>query len=284
MPETGTFTRARSIFDASMQVLRANKPLFVFNIVGMSLVVGAAAAIFGLGVLKNPDLHLSSVWQRLVVFYLLMMFLSTFSQAAFVHEAMMAFNGNPVSVRRGFAFAFRRIKAILFWSLFAGVVGLLINRLEQKLSIFGKLSMRLIGMAWSVASIFAIQVLLREKTSNPIELLRKSSLTLKRKWGETIAGYVGVTAGLGFVVFALTIGGMVLGIVLARMDVLPEPAPGSRAIFIAIGAVALLVVAVFAGTIDEIFRCALYVYATEETIPAPFDPALMDAAWKIKKS
>ena len=41
--------------------------------------------------------------------------------------------------------------------------------------------------------------------------------------------------------------------------------------------------AVIAGCIDTIFRCALYIYATEGVPPAPYDEALMDAAWKVRK-
>jgi predicted alternative tryptophan synthase beta-subunit len=35
---------------------------------------------------------------------------------------------------------------------------------------------------------------------------------------------------------------------------------------------------------DDIFRCALYVYASEGVVPAPYTAELMDAAWKVRKS
>jgi hypothetical protein len=34
----------------------------------------------------------------------------------------------------------------------------------------------------------------------------------------------------------------------------------------------------------HIYRGALYVYATEGVVPAPYTAELMDAAWKVKKT
>jgi hypothetical protein len=213
-----------------------------------------------------------------------MEFLSTFTNVAFVHEAIMAMNGRPVSVRRGFSFALKRIKAILLWSLFAGVIGMLLIKLEEKLNIFGKLGLRLAGMAWSVASIFAIQVMIRDETSNPIELVQKSIMALKKKWGETVAGYIGLSMGVSLMLTVFLVGGFILGVVLIVTDVVHEPAPGTQDLIRNVGFALLLLALVFQGIINNIFRCALYLYATEDVIPSPFDPELMDAAWKVKKS
>ena len=57
------------------------------------------------------------------VAYFVSMFLATFSNVAFYHEIMQALNGQPVFIRRGFRFAATRWKAVLLWSLFAGLVG-----------------------------------------------------------------------------------------------------------------------------------------------------------------
>ncbi len=37
------------------------------------------------------------------------------------------------------------------------------------------------------------------------------------------------------------------------------------------------------GVANHIYRCALYLYAAEGTVPAPYDRESMDQAWKFKK-
>src|SRR5437762_1990954 len=78
-------------------------------------------------------------------------------------------------------------------SLLGGVVGLIGRGLEERLSFVGRLVAGLIGLAWSVASIFAIPILARENSfTNPFALLSRSAETIKRTWGEMLAGYVGM--------------------------------------------------------------------------------------------
>ena len=52
----------------------------------------------------------------------------------------------------------------------------------------------MIGLAWSVAAIFAIPILIAQpEISNPFTILGKSATTLKRTWGEMLAGYIGMS-------------------------------------------------------------------------------------------
>src|SRR5215469_4694417 len=125
--------------------------------------------------------------------YLLNMFLATLSSVAFNSEILEALSGRPVSIQHGIEAALRRWKSVLFWSLLAGTVGLFIRALEDRFAILGRLIAGMIGLAWSVASIFAIPILVREPSlSNPFEVLSKSARTIKATWGEMLAGYLGM--------------------------------------------------------------------------------------------
>jgi len=124
------------------------------------------------------------------VAYFTSMFLATFCNVAFYHEIMQALGGNAVSIRRGFQFAVARWRAVLLWSLFAGLVGYLINAIEQRFGLLGRLITSFLGFAWSIACIFIIPTLVREeKTENPLKLLRSSAGTVKRTWGELVIGF-----------------------------------------------------------------------------------------------
>ncbi|MBI5691943.1 MAG: hypothetical protein HZC55_17820 [Verrucomicrobia bacterium] len=213
------------------------------------------------------------------VIYLLSLLLGTFCNVAFYHEILRALAGQPVSVRSGFSFARSRIGSILMWSLLAGTVGLIIRAIEERLGWLGKIVMGLIGTAWSVAAVFAIPVIVRHEERNPFAVLRASALTLKQTWGESLVGFLGVQA-LGLVVlfaslaFALTevilivaLHRVWLGVALAVLFVL-----------------ALVLYGFVLSLATHVYRCALYVFASEGVVPQPYSREMMDAGWKIRKA
>ncbi|HUL51183.1 MAG TPA: hypothetical protein VLU94_01230, partial [Candidatus Nitrosotalea sp.] len=63
----------------------------------------------------------------LAFLYFLSMFAATFLNVAFYNEILAALSGQPVSISRGLRFACTRLKAILMWTVFAGLVGLIIK-------------------------------------------------------------------------------------------------------------------------------------------------------------
>jgi len=282
MPEQGAIRRSWSLLNASMEILLKNKVLMLYPVMGIAFTAAIATFFFGVAIWGVAPFSVPEdgpFFQPVVAFfYLVMMFGFTFTSVAFSHEVMIAFSGEPVSLRRGFAFARRRIKAILLWSLFAGLVGLLIKNLEQKFGFIGRIILSVTGVVWSVASVFAIQVMIREESANPLELLRKSSATMKRTWKENLVGYVGI--GL---VTSLFFGVCFIAILIGMGFVMPSVGPrGSIALGTAIGLLFVSTV-VLTSSLDNIFRCALYIYASEGVAPAPYDPELMDTAWKVKK-
>jgi hypothetical protein len=110
-------------------------------------------------------------------------------------------------------------------------------------------------------------------------MLRQSSMVLRKTWGESLVGYVGITVGSWIVLLAslvFLIGSVALAVILKNPIIL------FASIFIWIGAMVLL--SYLASLAGDVYRCALYVYASEGVVPAPYTPELMDAAWKIKKA
>ena len=225
----------------------------------------------------------------LTLLYFISMFLATFSNVAFYHEIMRALNGDVVSIRRGYQFAASRWRMVLLWSLFAGLVGYVIQTIQERMGFLGRIVTGLIGFAWSAACIFIIPTIVQDKeTSNPLKLLNNSVGTLRRTWGETIVGF----AGIG-ILSALAVFTVVIGILLAiayPMVVLAAPNSGLNphrllfvpAIMVLIAVVAATALSYMGGMINSIYRCALYIYATEGVVPGTFDKELLDSAWKVK--
>jgi hypothetical protein len=211
--------------------------------------------------------------------YLVAMVSATFFNVAFYNEILKALRGEAVSIRSGLSFACSRIVPILLWSLFAGIVGLVIRNLEQRFGWLGKLVMSFVGAVWSVASVFAIPVIVREGEANPVAVLRRSAATLRKTWGESLLGYVGLTFASTVVVLGslvLLVAGIVLALALNH--------PWLIAFFAVSWLVAVFALSYVVGIANHIYRCSLFLYASDGTVPAPFTPELMDGAWKVKKA
>jgi hypothetical protein len=212
------------------------------------------------------------------VVYLLSLFVAAFFNTAFYHEILRALAGADVSIGGGLRFAVGRIRAILWWSLLAGTVGLIIRAIEERLGWLGKLVMAAIGTVWSVAAVFAIPVIVRRDESNPLAVLRDSALTLKRTWGESLVGFVGIKlAGVALALGVLVgVGSIVLLTMVVR--------PGWFVVALsAMWFIAVMVAGFVIHLATHVYRCALYVYATEGVVPAPYTAEMMNAGWKIRK-
>jgi len=210
--------------------------------------------------------------------YLVSMFITTFLNVSLYSQVIKALAGESVSVAGGLRFGLKRIRSVMVWSLFAGTVGLLLQKLEQRLGLFGKLGLNLFGTMWSVACIFVIPVIIREDNSNPLSLIRNSAATIRKTWGEVLVGFAGITIGSFLVVFAWS--ALVL-----ELALLSKHTPYAGLVPL-IGLIWLLAVVAWlcvTRLANAIFRCALYVYATEGVVPEPYTVDLMDTAWKVKK-
>jgi hypothetical protein len=246
-----------------------------------ALKVGPTAAGIPMITQKN-GVPIKSPWPVLILLpvYFISMFLATFLNVAYYSEIIAALNGRGVSLRRGFGVARRRLPAILAWSLMAGLVGWLIRAVQERLPFGGRIVMGLIGIAWSVATVFAIPVIIQEESArNPLKILRQSAATLKRTWGEGLLGYIGFSASRT-AIFLLSLLPFLLGCGLAYLS-------HSILIFVIssiLWMICLMAVAYVSGVASQVYRCALYIYAAEGVIPEPYNQELMDGAWRIKKS
>ncbi len=238
--------------------------------------------LFEYGPGKNGQLEpvaLQAQWYAYVVLlYIPCMFCATFLNVAMYSQILAAFRGEVVSIRNGLRFAAQRSWTILGWSLFAGAIGYLIRALEERVGFVGRLLVSLIGVAWSVASVFAIPVIVcQAETKSPFSILKESAGTLRKTWGETLAGYVGLS-GLNLLVIFGGLGVVGVSVVLAL-------ALNQFWIIIATGVLFLILFLSYSYVVSvaqQVFICALYLYASEGTVAAPYSQEMFDQAWKTK--
>ena len=211
-----------------------------------------------------------------VCLYLLAMYFATFFNVAFYHEILAALRGESVSITRGLFFACTRWHAILLWSLFAGLVGVLIRVIEDRLGVIGRIIAGILGTVWSVASLFVVPAIAYDSEAvNPLRLLRESANSLRHTWGETLIGYVGLS-------FA--------NLLILLLSVIPMTAAVVASVLwqnywiIAVASVVwiggLCCWGYLTNVASQVYKGALYLYANERTIPAPYSEELLDSAWK----
>jgi hypothetical protein len=292
MSWTSRLQTSWQLLQSSIRVLRDQPRLLLFPIIStlcaltLALFFFAPVIAVGIAVAKSGGDHVEMPARINAIFYaygaviyLVSMFIATFFNVAFYNEIIHAFAGEPVSLGRGLRFAVGRLPAIAMWSLLAGTVGLIIRAIEERLGWLGKIVMGLIGTAWSVAAVFAIPVIIRRSDTNPLAVLRDSAVTLKRTWGESLIGFVGLHIGgavlaLGSIVFAIA---AVFGLAALHQWWLVLAVLGAWLL-------AVILWSFIISVATHVYRCALYVYASEGVVPGPFTADMMNAGWKVKKA
>jgi hypothetical protein len=276
---TGVLTSAIAVFFLAPVVLVLVAPHWVSG-TGIQTIADRMGFLrFSNGASFN--FHLQPIGTTiLAAIYLLNMFLATLANVAFNAEILEALNGQSVSILRGITVACRRWQPILLWSLVAGVIGLIIRSLEERWALVGRAVAGLIGLAWSMASIFAIPILAWDASvSNPLAILSKSATTIKRTWGEMLAGYVGMK-GMNILVLLASVFSWV-GVGLGAY-LLSNPW-----ILLDFGVPWLATIIVYgylSNIASRVYLCALYLYASAGQVPAQYDASMMAMGWKLKKT
>ena len=291
-------TRLRTslqIIHQSMLVIGKHRKLLLFpllHIAGGIVVV----AFFLIPVIAGlPEFAIPTVLDRLkdygengyptalvVVFYLAIMFVMTFMNVALYSEILHAFNGRRVSLTRGITFAASKLQAIVVWSLLSGIVGGLIRQLEESIGGVGRWILAFIGISWSVASVFAVPVIIREeKQSNPALFLKLSGSLVKKTWGESVLGMVGIGALSLLAIAGTFLAGTLLTIV-SGISFFEEYFGPYMVMGFTTTALLCLAIAYLSALLNDVYVCGLYIYAAEGVVPEEFDEGLFAKAWNVK--
>jgi hypothetical protein len=127
-----------------------------------------------------------------------------------------------------------------------------------------------------VAGQFVLPVMINERRAmSPIGYLRISAQLLRRQWNDALDD--GVVIGL--------IGPTAVGYWIAFGVYLVCAAAGRFTDLDSItlwGTLLAAVIACLAAGLNGIFRCALYIYATEGVMPGPFEPDLFSRCWSVR--
>lgn len=250
----------------SGRVLRAHPKLLVFPLLGGFSGIAFIATLFGSLYVTGPLLRDPgpAIYAALFVAYLVETFVASFFTAALVAATRTVFHGDKPSVRRALVAAWKRKLPLLVWSFVAAVVGVIIRMIEGEDNIVAQIVAGVFAVAWSVMTFFVVPVIVFREPSITT-MFTESARTFKETWGESI----GAMGTIDVVTFLLALGGVVLGgvafVVTTGLGTIQLLAT------LLIGGTAVVVGLLVGKALSGIAKTALYVYATESTVPEYFD-------------
>jgi tetrahydromethanopterin S-methyltransferase subunit F len=274
----GRFSRGLSLAYKSWRVIRADRSLLVLPLLQIAFQAVAAAAVLtpiGDVAYQDSSRYVFLIGIAAVAFPL--NFIATFFGVAFVFVLRGHLDGRKVSLREGLRFAYARIDAITGWALLTTAVGLAVQALERVRggAIAARIAGWIVGVAWAVAALFAIPALATEGIG-PISAARKSASVVKQKWPEGVIGTTAIGLATGFWFIPVVIVGLIGWTTFSH-----APTLGATLLAIAVGGFLLL--NAIQSAVDGVFRLALYDFAANDTVHAPFTESDLAGGLKGKK-
>lgn len=278
------FTRLARSWELTKQswgVLRQQKSLLLLPVVSGVLSLGIVASfLIPVIVLMAPSVANSGnraiestlrnpigyAWFFAV--YFLTFAVVTFFNAALVACVLERFEGRPASLAYGLAAAARRWRVILVWTLLNATLGVVLQILQDKAGWLGRLLLGAVGAAWTIATFFAVPVLVMENVG-PIDAVKRSWDVLRKTWGESLIVQVSVntaTSLIGLGVFLALLGGGI-GVAFLMQSGIPV------LVGFLLGVLAVLALAIVSATLKGIVVAACYRLATTGEVPEGFDQA-----------
>ncbi len=259
----GRIARSWRLTRAAWTVVRGDRSLLALALASAVCgIAGLAAILLLAGAFHHGHLRGGSLVVFALIFAYPLTFVSSFLNTAIAAAAAAALDGRHLSVGEALAVPARRIGQVALWALIAAVVGVVLEQLSSRLPLGGSIAARLVGVGWSLASLFAIPILALEDCSAP-EALRRSARTFKQRWGEGIGGSVIIGAWSAIAVLGVIV---VFGVaIVATHDV-----PAVRDVVIGAGALALVAIFALQAVVRQTFCVALYRYATNGSTQGPF--------------
>ena len=278
--------RSRAILRAAWATLRRNPRLAWFPVlsaVGLLFTTAGSAAIVGFGSMlaDEPEISTRAGSVAAAFFYVVSQLLTVGIGVAMTHAALEALAGREWSVRGSLAVARSKRGTIVSFAVIRATVGRLLasdssrkgkngkKRRRKKPGLFKKAA----RFAWWAATYLVFPVIARENRGG-FGAIKRSAQLFKETWHETLIARL----ALGWF--------WVPGVLVAVAPVIVLAALGVRepAVLVPLVALTIVVLAAFGltlHTLDQIYRAALYTYASEGVVPEAFAGEELQEIWEV---
>jgi hypothetical protein len=273
------FQRSVALAKASWSVLTSDRSLALFPVYSALASIGVAGVMALLAwVTKSSEptasggTHYTASAATIVVVivgYVVLAFVQTYFLAGLVASANDCLSGRPTTVGDGLRVANRRAGRLLPWAILTATVSWILQSLEERAGILGRIVVGLLGAAWSVLTFLTVPIIVFEDVG-PVNALKRSGTLLKQTWGENIFAQV----GLGLLAILPTILGIGIAALALASKVLVLQVVG-----VVVGVAILIATSVILYALSGVYRTALYRYAVDGTVPQAFAGVDMEHAF-----
>jgi hypothetical protein len=253
-PRGGRLHRGWKLTAVAFRIMRRDRTLIALTAISAVTSVALLLAFFLVGGLLDDGYR----WRGTQLLWLFAFawpgsFLAAFENVALAAAAGAALDGKPLTLGQALGFPLRRIRAVLAWSLLNAAVIVAIEGVAARIPFGGRVLARLGDVGWSLASLFAIPILVLEGLG-PLQAVRRSAQLARERWGEAITGSVAITLWAG-IPAALGLLAVVVGLDLHDVAVRVALVSGGVALVALAGGVA--------QAAQGVFDVALYRYAID---------------------
>jgi hypothetical protein len=276
----GRIQRGWALAKQSFRVLRDDRSLLLFPIIAVPAAIAATAIVMGPGIaLYAADKQEAFLIGFGIVALYVLTFVTVFFNVALAAAASTGLSGGDSTVSEGLRAARSRLGVIAAWALVQTVVGLIISAIQSIASdnILGRILAGLMSFAWNAATFFVVPIIALEGIG-PRDAFKKSVSVLRARWGEGVVG----TASASGVVFLIALLPL-LGLGFGGYLLVTSDQVVAGGVLLGLAGVVLIVAILIGGTVNAIFRVALYRFATDGAAVGGFDPAQMQAAFGPKR-
>ncbi len=279
-----TFTNSIEIVKQSFNVLRKDKEILMFPVLSgffnILLFIGLVVVVFASLAVVDPESTTGAVFFLVLfaVYYIISYFIISFFNAGLVTCAGLRLNGKDPSFGDGLSTAFGKIIPVLVWSVISATIGMVLRTLTSSArksknpaaAIIGGILIALIGMAWSLMTLFVMQAIVFED-KGAISAIKRSSGIFIQTWGKNVVGRFSI----GIIMFLVALLGLIpilAGLLIGDITILIGGALLSVLFWILLGLVS--------SALSSIFSTALYFYAVTGEVPQAFDSETIRNAYE----
>lgn len=274
------FANAWSLYKASFRILRKDRELMWLPFLGLFAYLGltaclVATAAFALRSMPTGMASVTTVLIALYVHFFLVAFVCLFVNMMVIAAATDRLLGGNPTLATSWRAAWHRRGRLAVWAALTTTGAVLLVFMARSAGPLGRLLSTAGGIAWELATVFVMPVLLYEE-AGVRQALRKSEATFRNAFGETVTGLAGISVVTSIMATLLALASPMVFAVLPMLVAGWVGAQDSVYIGIIIGSVILWFTVLFGvigfgAVLQGIYKAALYAYAKTGRISLAYE-------------